>query len=298
VENQHILEDILRANLQNLDSYLKANKIEAFRLYNLDHVNYPLSIDIYGDNAVIHVYEELYPEVMPEVEGALKTVLNIQDCFWKSKAKKEIKFPQLKKKQTVVEEYGCKFLINLSDYLDTGLFLDHRETRKWIQGLSEGKIVANTFAYTGSFSIHAAKGGATRTYSVDLSKTYGDWTRKNLELNGFSTKDHWVVNMDTLEFFKYSLRKGLAFDIIIIDPPTFSRNKGSHFHVQDDHVALLQAAMNVLAPGGFILFSNNFQQFEMDEEALASCKITPKNDTIAPDFQELSPHQSFIITKA
>lgn len=297
MENQHILEEVIRENLRKLDSYLKVNKIEAFRVYNLDHPGYPLSIDIYKDNAVIHVYEEIYPETIPEVEGALKGAMGIQNCFWKSKAKKEIQLPKLGKKDVVVEEYGCKFHINLSDYLDTGLFLDHRETRKWIQGRSRGKVVANTFAYTGSFSIHAAIGGATRTYSVDLSKTYGQWTKKNIELNDLSTKDHWVINMDTFEFFKYALKKGLLFDIIIIDPPTFSRNKGSHFHVQDDHVALIEDALKVLAPDGFILFSNNFQEFEIDEVSLASCKITPKNDTIAPDFQELSPHHCFIITK-
>jgi 23S rRNA (cytosine1962-C5)-methyltransferase len=297
VENQHILEEVIRENLRKIDSYIKTNKIEAFRVYNMDHPGYPLSIDLYKDNAVIHVYEEIYPETIPEVEAALKGALGIENCFWKSKAKKEIQLPKLGKKEVVVEEYGCKFLINLSDYLDTGLFLDHRETRKWIQSLSRGKIVANTFAYTGSFSIHAAIGGAARTYSVDLSKTYGQWTKKNIELNGLSTKDHWVINMDTFEFFKYALKKGLLFDIIIIDPPTFSRNKGSHFHVQKDHVALIEDALKVLAPGGFIVFSNNFQEFEIDDVTLASCKIEQKNDTIAPDFQELSPHHCFIITK-
>lgn len=297
MENQHILEEMIRENVSKIDAYLKENKIEAFRVYNMDHPGYPMSIDFYKDNAAIHVYEEIYPETVPEVEAVLKGNLGIKDCFWKSKAKKEVILPKSAPKEITVEEYGCKFLINLADYLDTGLFLDHRETRKWIQGLSAGKVVANTFAYTGSFSIHAAIGGASRTYSVDLSKTYGLWTKKNIELNGLSTKDHWVINMDTFEFFKYALKKGLQFDIIIIDPPTFSRNKGSHFHVQDDHVALIEDAMKVLAPNGFIVFSNNFQEFKMDEVSLASCKITEKNDTIAPDFQELSPHHCFIITK-
>ena len=183
--------------------------------------------------------------------------------------------------------------------MDTGLFLDHRETRKWISGFCENKIVLNTFAYTGSFSVYCSRAGASKTVSVDLSKTYTEWIRENLNLNGCNEEKNWVYKMDTLEFFRYAKRKEMKFDIIIIDPPTFSKNKGKSFSVQKDHGALLEGAISILNEGGFIMFSNNCLTFRMSEEILRKYNVEDITGNFLPvDFREKDRrpiHNAFII---
>jgi 23S rRNA G2069 N7-methylase RlmK/C1962 C5-methylase RlmI len=156
-------------------------------------------------------------------------------------------------------------------------------------------VVLNTFAYTGSFSVYAAKGGAKKTYSVDLSGTYCEWIRKNLRLNDLPDDKNWIYKMDTMEFFKYAKKKKLVFDIIIIDPPTFSKNKSKSFSVQKDHPLLLNAALEVLSPDGFILFSNNYREFNFKKEALSPCDLQVKTDTIPPDFPGVQPHHCWLL---
>ncbi|MEK7528247.1 MAG: class I SAM-dependent methyltransferase, partial [Patescibacteria group bacterium] len=229
-------------------------------------------------------------------EKALTEQLGVRSFFYKNRTKEELDLPKPEHKEVVVNEYGNKFLINLSDYLDTGLFLDHRETRKWISEQSRGKVVLNTFAYTGSFSIYAAHGGAEKTYSVDLSRTYTEWTRKNLELNDMPSEKNWTYKMDTFEFFRYAKRKKLVFDIIIIDPPTFSRNKGTAFSVQNDHPRLINEALELLTSDGFIVFSNNYHDFRMETKKLTSCKVEELN-MIPPDFEKDFAHFCYKITR-
>lgn len=284
--------NIFQNNYQKIQQYLQANKLTAYRLYDRTDRSLPVVVDIYVDNAVIHVFEPINDAKIKLIEQDLKDLLNIQNFFYKNRTKnKDLALPKAIPKNIIVEEYGHKFHINLADYLDTGLFLDHRETRKWVQSQSKNKIVLNTFAYTGSFSIYAASGGAEKTYSVDLSKTYCEWIKKNLELNDLPLEQNWVYKMDTLEFFKYAQRKDLRFDIIIIDPPTFSKNKGEHFSVQKDHTRLLNDALLLLNPYGFIVFSNNKTDFKLKEEDLLPCKIEDiTNKTMPPDFQNNNAH--------
>lgn len=205
--------------------------------------------------------------------------------------------PVSPEKKIFQEEYGHRFIINLSDYLDTGLFLDHRETRKWIQSLSRGKSVLNTFAYTGSFSVYAACGGAAATYSVDLSRVYCEWIKENLALNGLSPENNLVYKMDTLEFLRYARKKGLVFDIIIIDPPTFSKNKGKSFSVQKDHPVLINEALDILSPSGFILFSNNYREFKINYREIKASSVKEKKNSIPPDFSGGMPHRCYIISR-
>ncbi len=286
---------LLAKGLKKREKYLKHNGIEAFRLLDTGESDLPLAIDIYKDNAVIHLFGPF--NRLSELEVTLKNLLGIKAFFYKNRTKGELKLPRSPRRELQVHEYGNKFWCNLSDYLDTGLFLDHRETRKWIQGQSKGKIVLNTFAYTGSFSVYAAKGGAQKTYSVDLSGTYCGWIKKNLELNGLSPEKNWVYKMDTLEFFRYAKRKNLRFDVIIIDPPSFSRNKGSSFSVQKDHPALINAAVELLNPKGFILFSNNKQDFRLQKEKLAPCRVQNiQRRTIPEDFTNKNAHYCFLIS--
>ncbi len=276
--------------------YVANAKLEAFRLYDRASLELPLAIDIYKDNAVVHVFGYVAGTVLREVEKSIERLLPVKNFFYKNRTKSDLHLPQSEHKDLVIEEYGHKFSCNLSDYLDTGLFLDHRETRKWIAEESKGKTVLNTFAYTGSFSVYAGAGGALKTYSVDLSKTYCDWIKENLELNKLSADRNWVYKMDTREFFKYAKKKKLTFDIIIIDPPSFSRNKGNSFSVQKDHPELINDALELLNPKGFILFSNNKQDFKLHKEKLSLCRVENiQRQTISPDFTLPNTHYCFLI---
>lgn len=289
------MKQALQNSLARLKPYIEENHIEAYRLYNSEE--FPLAIDIYKDKAVIHMFADIPEDMIEEIEVELKILLNITEFFYKDRSGRGAGKPEgiPEQKEITVEENGHKFLINLSDYLDTGLFLDHRETRKFVESKSKDKIVLNTFAYTGSFSIYAAAGGATKTYSVDLSKTYCEWIKKNLALNNLPEEKNWVYKMDTLEFFRYAKRKKLDFDIIIIDPPTFSKNKGDTFSVARDYPALLNAALEVLRPEGFIIFSNNCRDFIMDKKKLLPCKIREEEQWIAPDFSNANLHRCWFI---
>lgn len=254
-----------------------------------------MTVDVYQDNAVIHVFSCISPEVIAELEQALKNICGVNKFFYKKNSKDDFTLPESSSKTIILEEYGNRFLVNLSDYLDTGLFLDHRETRKWIASQSRGKILLNTFAYSGSFSIYAANAGALKTCSVDISKVYCEWIKENLALNKQPPESNWVYKMDTLEFFQYAKKKKLMFDIIIIDPPTFSKNKTKSFSVQKDHPRLINGALEVLSASGFILFSNNYREFRMKDNDLLPCIVTEKLDTIPPDFSGTQPHRCFVI---
>jgi len=284
-------------NLEAIKPYLLKNKISAYRLINDTQNVLPVAVDIYQDNAVIHVFSFVAEEKYRELEAALRTNLCINGFFYKKNSRDNFVVPESPTKKIIQEEFGCQFLVNLSNYLDTGLFLDHRETRRWIAGQSRDKTVLNAFAYSGSFTIYAAIAGALKTYSVDISRVYCEWIKENLALNKQSLEDNWVYKMDTLEFFQYAIKKKLLFDIIIIDPPTFSNNKGKSFSVQKDYPKLINSALEILSTRGFILFSNNYQGFRMMPKELLPCVVTEKLDTIPPDFSGTQPHRCFIIRK-
>ena len=166
-----------------------------------------------------------------------------------------------------VEEDGLKLLVNLTDYLDTGLFIDHRLVRAKLRELAHGKCFLNLFAYTATASVHAAAGGALETTSVDLSATYLEWASRNLALNGFSGSSHRLMQLDALEFLQHDRER---YGLIFVDPPTFSNSKRAEdFDVQRDHVKLLLACDERLTRDGVIVFSNNFRRFKLDREALA-----------------------------
>ncbi len=182
-----------------------------------------------------------------------------------------------------VNEGGVKLLVNLTDYLDTGLFLDHRPLRLRIQREAAGKRFLNLFCYTATATVHAAKGGARTTTSVDLSKTYLDWARRNLSLNGYSDKNR-LEQGDVMAWLEADRGE---YDLIFIDPPTFSNSKRMEgvFDIQRDHVQLLDLAMTRLAPGGVLYFSNNFRKFILDEGLAARYVVEEISDkTLDPDF--------------
>ena len=202
-----------------------------------------------------------------------------------------------------VKEGGLEFEVNLSDYLDTGLFLDHRQTRSLVRADSQGKRMLNLFCYTGSFSVYAAAGGAIETVSVDLSNTYLEWTRTNLSKNGFKDAGrHRTVRDESRAFLEYRAQRGeQPFDLIVVDAPTFSRSAKSEtpWDIEHDHAALLERAAQQLVPGGIVYFSTNFRRFHFAEQQLAACytirEIT--NRTIPEDFRNDRIHRAWRLVK-
>lgn len=184
-----------------------------------------------------------------------------------------------------VEEGGLRFLVNFTDYLDTGLFLDYRQVRARVRELAAGKRFLNLFAYTGTATAYAAQGGAIRTETVDLSNTYLDWARRNLELNGLARPVHTFTRADCLEWLNHD--DGRRFDLVLLDPPTFSNSKAMarEFDVQRDHVDLLRLALERVAEGGLLIFSTNLQKFRLDREDLMGPSIEDwSRSTLPRDF--------------
>ena len=198
------------------------------------------------------------------------------ECYEKLKSKGDF---------VPVQEGQARLLINLHDYLDTGLFLDHRPLRRRIAAEARGKRFLNLFCYTGAATIHAALGGASHTCSVDLSNTYLGWLRKNLALNGLAEGRHMLVKADCLAWLGSAEEH---YDIIMLDPPSFSNSSGMEgsFDVQRDHVPLVEAAMQRLSPGGVLYFSNNRRRFKLDPELSENYRCTDiTRQTLDPDFE-------------
>jgi 23S rRNA (cytosine1962-C5)-methyltransferase len=187
----------------------------------------------------------------------------------------------------VVDEAGLKFKVNLSDYLDTGLFLDHRITREMVRNEANEKRVLNLFCYTGSFSVYAAAGGASQVTSVDLSKTYLQWAEENMRLNElYDEKKHEFVHADVKQYLD-SLAPG-SYDLVVMDPPTFSNSKRmkDFLDIQRDHAELLNKTIRAVAPGGIIYFSTNYRKFELDKEQIESSDIKDITRATTPfDFE-------------
>jgi 23S rRNA G2069 N7-methylase RlmK/C1962 C5-methylase RlmI len=190
--------------------------------------------------------------------------------------------------------------VNLSDYLDTGLFLDHRQTRAMVQAEAKGKRFLNLFGYTGSFTVYAAGGGAASTTTVDRSNTYLDWARENLRLNGFESGPHRFVRSDSIEFLDACARlPGVQFDLAVVDPPTFSNSKDEEdWDVQRHHAELLTRLLELTSTGGRIYFSTNYRRFKLDEEALVAASIREiSKQTVPPDFRNKRIHRCWTLTK-
>jgi 23S rRNA (cytosine1962-C5)-methyltransferase len=199
---------------------------------------------------------------------------------------------------TVVEN-GLRFRVNLGDYLDTGLFMDHRDTRARVRSEARGKRVLNLFAYTGAFSVYAAAGGAASTTSVDLSNTYCDWAQENLALNGHWDDRQEIIRGDVLQWMEHAAAEGRMFDLVVLDPPSFSTSKKMErsFNVQRDQLKLLAQARPLLAPGGVLYFSTNFRGFELKADqlrGLSAQELTPAS--LPQDFHDKAIHRCWRMT--
>ncbi|WP_275547310.1 MULTISPECIES: bifunctional 23S rRNA (guanine(2069)-N(7))-methyltransferase RlmK/23S rRNA (guanine(2445)-N(2))-methyltransferase RlmL [unclassified Pseudomonas] len=295
-EGGQMFANRLQKNLKQLGKWARREGVECYRLYDADMPEYALAVDLYAD--WVHVQEYAAPRsVDPDKAQArlLDALAAIPQALGVAQNRVAIKRRERQagtkqyQRQAAqgqfmeVSEGGVKLLVNLTDYLDTGLFLDHRPLRLRIQREAAGKRFLNLFCYTATATVHAAKGGARSTTSVDLSKTYLDWARRNLSLNGFSDK-HRLEQGDVMAWLGEDRGE---YDLIFIDPPTFSNSKRMEgvFDVQRDHVELLDLAMARLARGGVLYFSNNFRKFQLDESLVARYQVEEISaQTLDPDF--------------
>jgi 23S rRNA (cytosine1962-C5)-methyltransferase len=304
------IKNRIRKNYQHVRKWAKRTLTNAFRIYDRDIKEYPLAIDFYAGKFCVQLFsydrdsDDVSTAVKEEIEEVLSSLFGVSsnEIFWKTRIKRA-KTQQYEKISSdghffPVMEYGVRFWVNLEEYLDTGLFLDHRETRRMVASIAHGKRVLNLFAYTCSFSVHAALAGAHLTKSVDMSNTYTDWGRENFLLNALSLKNNPIVREDCLKFLGDERDAGERYDIIIIDPPTISRSKkmDQMFDIQIDYVQLLQKALKLLLPSGLIFFSTNSRKFKFDESLFPKCAIREISEQTLPiDFHNKKIHRCWKI---
>lgn len=274
----------LRKNLKHLAPRLKREQVSCYRLYDADLPDYAAAVDIYEGAAHIQEYEApktIEPQTAQRRLKELTIIVSEELKIPREQIAVKTRRSRTRESQyekqddsqrfMIAHEGGLKFRVNLFDYLDTGLFLDHRPLRARVRELASGKRFLNLFCYTATVSVFAAAGGARATTSVDLSRTYLEWASENFALNGFEGREHRLVQADVLRWLAAETAR---YDLIYVDPPTFSNSKRAEdFDVQRDHVALIEACANVLAPGGMILFSNNNRRFKLDQDALRAFRI-------------------------
>lgn len=299
----------LRRNLARLKPVFHRTDTTAFRLYDRDIPERPWTIDVYEKRVL--ATEWVTPVALKrgeaarraernEAENAIASVLKLspEAIRWRTRQRHrsvEREAEGSRRHEFEVREHGLRFLVNLDDYLDTGLFLDHRPARVRVAKEAAGKRLLNLFCYTGAFSVHAAGAGAVGTQSVDLSPTYCGWAERNLALNGFSSPDHAVVRADVFDYLKNGRD---TFDVIVIDPPTVSRSaRGRSFEIQRVHRELIGLGLERLERGGLLFFSTNDRRFEMDPRAARGepCREVT-NETTPLDFRSPA-HRAWEIRK-
>lgn len=299
----------IKKNLHRLAPWLKQQNINCYRVYDADIPEYAAAIDYY--NGYLHIQEYAPPKTIDEEKAKqrlLEIIFAVESTFGCSnkniitkqrrqqKGKEQYQRQNRKQSLLEVQEYQCKLLVNLNDYLDTGLFLDHRPVRRMIAKMVKAKHFLNLFCYTGTASVHAGLGGAKSTTSIDLSPTYTDWARKNLSLNGLNDYKNQVIQADCMQWLRDNRQR---FDVILLDPPTFSNSKRTDatLDIQRDHSMLIELAMRALAPDGTLIFSNNFRRFKLDEPLFIRYRVEEITDkTLDPDFaRDAKIHRCWLI---
>jgi 23S rRNA (cytosine1962-C5)-methyltransferase len=308
------LKNRLLKNHKKLKSYLQKNQIESYRLYNKDIPEYPYIIDIYGKHAVIYEQGKKLGEEdlskrqahQNEIEIVLEEVTGIESEFQHFKIREKQKgneqYQPLDPASNdffSINESPFKFLINLERYLDTGLFLDHRPLRQHLLANSKNKKVLNLFCYTGSLSVASALGGGS-VCSIDMSNTYLKWAYENFLLNNINPSQHIFYQADVLKELIVRKEKKEFYDIIILDPPSFSNSKRMEedLDIERDHPIIIRDCMLLLAPGGTLFFSTNKRKFELHQIIDQQYKVKEISHwTIPLDFYQTSIHRCFMIEK-
>jgi len=314
-----MLGNRLAKQLKHLRGWAKAGGITCFRLYERDIPEFPAIVDWYDGDVVAWVYNRTRDDTPEKVrafedlcEEEILDGLQVPGARLHMKYRGRIKdrseqYDRVDDRGVVrtVEEQGLRFEVNLSDYLDTGLFLDHRKTRSIIRHYAKGNRVLNLFAYTGSFTVYARAGGAIATTTVDMSKTYQDWTKRNLELNGFAVDGalHRLVHADCLQFLEAGPAPGERYDYIVLDPPTFSNSKrmeADSFAVDRDWPRLVEMATRWLADDGWLYFSTNSRQLKWDDAQVPAGYLAREisERTVPDDFRNRRIHRCWTVTKS
>jgi len=286
---------------RHLHKQARRQNISCYRLYDRDLPEFPLTIELYENNIYLAEYRSHHNLTEEEYEewfdGCLKVIAEVmqlppENIYTKERKRKEGRLDQYQRVGAeqeffVVKEGGLFFKVNLSDYLDTGLFLDHRITRSMVKDKSAGKKVLNLFCYTASFSVYAAAGGADEVVSVDLSNTYLNWAEENFRLNGMTDARRFqFVKADVKQYL--DTLPAAYFDIVIMDPPTFSNSKmmKDFLDIQRDHPELLNKVIAATKPGGLIYFSTNSRKFVLEQEKIKAASIKDITKATTPfDFE-------------
>jgi len=305
-------ENRLSKVYKHIGKIARKQNLACFRVYDIDLPEFPFIIDVYKDMIYVAEYKSKHKLSEEDYDTWLNTSLEIiQEVFevekenvflkLRERQKGEQQYAKLnkEKKELIVDENGLSFIVNLSDYLDTGLFLDHRLTRQKVKEIAKDKSVLNLFSYTGSFTVYAASGGASKITTVDLSKTYINWAKRNLTYNKlYDDTKHEFLQTDVLQYLKTVEPK--SYDLIILDPPTFSNSKRMEdiLDIQRDHVTIINQCLDILADNGILIFSTNYRNFILDIEKLATQKIKDITKQTTPfDFEGKLKRKCYWIEK-
>jgi 23S rRNA (cytosine1962-C5)-methyltransferase len=305
-------ENRVRKRKRHLERWAKRERVNCYRVYDRDIPELAFALDLYGERALLQQY--LRAADAPYDAGFLETLceaaaraLELDPRAVTIKLRRKLNRREMQHEKTgeggqdiVVTEGDARFLVNLEAYLDTGLFLDHRLTRALVAKAASGRRMLNLFCYTGSFTVHAAIGGASASVSVDLSNTYLAWARRNFDLNGMDPARHLLERADVGTWLREAARRGERFGLIVLDPPAYSSSKKMEgvFDVQRDHVELLQATSAVLEPDGLLFFSTNLRGFKLETDRLAGLRCEDISlRTIPEDFRNQRIHQCWRILR-
>lgn len=299
-----MIKNRLEKNFKKLKAWQERHQIEAFRLYDRDIPEYPFIVDVYKDHYLIHDKSESFKDAeknhLPHVVQALESLFKLtpNQIVLKKRERQEGKNQYEKLDQRddffVIRESQALLRVNLHDYLDTGLFLDHRPLRQKIFKTSKGQRFLNLFCYTASVSVFAALGGA-KTTSVDMSQTYLNWAAENFKLNDLPLAEHEFVNANALEYLQ-NYQGHAEFDLIFLDPPTFSNSKKMEdtFEVEKDQDFIVDKAMGLLKPNGILYFSNNKRKFKLSDQIQGKYLWKDiSKETIPQDFHDQRIHHCF-----
>ncbi len=309
--HSELLANRLAKRKKHLHKWARRNNITCYRLYDRDIPEIPICVDLYEHYLHVNEYPgpkeleapdaDAWSEAMIEI--AARTMgINRNRVYWKRRQKGKEQYEKVDTSGELlpVHEGGYTFLVNLSDYVDTGLFLDHRDTRSIVGSLCNNARVLNLFSYTGSFTVYAAGGGASSTTSVDLSNTYNDWAQHNLRINGLQSSRHRFIRQDVVRFLDDAGSHTERYDIIVLDPPTFSNSKKMDgvFDIQRDHPRLVTQCAELLSSGGILFFSTNFRGFKWSVAQLPQLQFQDiTSDTIGEDFGKKKPHRVWMVRR-
>ena len=302
----------LRKNAKHWGKWARRQDISCYRIYDQDIPEFPVAVDLYGDQVHLQEYqnrweasEEEHAVWWQSVVEATAEVLSVPVTAVHGKLRKRQKGTEQYEKseyqgrELEVKEQGHQFLVNLDNYLDTGLFLDHRITRQIVEERSKDRRFLNLFAYTGSFTVYAAAGGARSSVTVDMSNTYQDWSRRNFELNGLDLEQHRLIREDVFNYIREAQDEELEFDLIVLDPPSFSNSKKmiGVLDVQRDHPWMIHQCMKLLSKDGELFFSTNMRKFQLEPTQHDWYQIDEiSDDTVPEDFRNKKIHRCWYLT--